>query len=159
MAARTISAELNVTHSFLISQLAKGFRLTIERDASAKLLIASLDYHTVKMAQAEGLDSLLMDLDREIGCHAEKKKGKAGRPRIKDEFSKLPVSSSRRSQLRNMQKGLCIYCSKPRVTGRMCLGHAVKTREDQRKRKHCGKRNKGARSYVLQQEVLTPNLL
>ena len=73
-------------------------------------------------------------------------------PRIKDEFTDLPVSYSRKQQLRRIRDGLCYRCGKTEpVQGRkLCPPCLVATRERARKREGYRRRIAGAVSYKLQ---------
>lgn len=44
---------------------------------------------------------------------------------IQDEFTDLPVSRQRKSQMRQKRDGRCTACGKPRVNATHCLYHAV----------------------------------
>lgn len=54
--------------------------------------------------------------------------------KIKDKFTKLPVSRQRKWQLRKQSKGLCILCGEPLATATYCLKHAIAHRELKRRR-------------------------
>ena len=60
-----------MTHHFIQQKLDRGHHLTISRDPGTKLLTANLDYHTVSVPEADGLESLLAGLDREAGYYME----------------------------------------------------------------------------------------
>jgi hypothetical protein len=70
--------------------------------------------------------------------------------RIKDQFSKLPISRQYRYQLRMRQAKRCIICGEPAVTEWKCLKHMVKARERQRKKLGLRRRLHNALSYRLQ---------
>src|SRR5258705_368124 len=53
-------------------------------------------------------------------------------PKIKDEFTDLPISRQRKKQLRWIKEGCCPLCGAPVTTDYHCLRHAVKNRERQR---------------------------
>ena len=72
---------------------------------------------------------------------------------IKDEFTDLPVSPQRKSQLRMERDGRCILCGEPPVGSGYCLKHWVERRERMRKSIGAKKRYKGALSYRLEQEM------
>jgi len=72
-----------------------------------------------------------------------------GRPKIQDEFTDLPVSRQRKSQLRRKRDGLCIICGQPQCSSRFCLKHLLATRERQRKNVGSIKRNR-SKSYQLE---------
>ena len=54
--------------------------------------------------------------------------------KIIDEFSHLPVSRQRKTQLRYKRDGKCMICGKPLATKYHCLKHAETVRERGRKR-------------------------
>lgn len=59
-----------------------------------------------------------------------------------------PMSRQRAYQLRHMEQGLCISCSKPALQGSVkCKRHARNTREGLRKRFGYRKRYRGSKSY------------
>jgi hypothetical protein len=70
---------------------------------------------------------------------------------IKDEFSDLPVCRGRKYQLRMERDGRCIICGESAVGPFYCLEHMVKVRERQRIRLGAKRRNKGSRSYRLEE--------
>ena len=73
---------------------------------------------------------------------------------IKDEFSDLPLSRQRRSQLRMQRDRRCVVCGKETAGGGMfCLKHWIERREQARRRTGTKKRWKGARSYRLEREM------
>jgi hypothetical protein len=72
---------------------------------------------------------------------------------IKDEFSDLPVSRQRKSQLRMQRDRRCILCGEPTVGVGYCLKHWVERRERVRRKRGNKKRWKGARSYRLERDM------
>jgi hypothetical protein len=72
---------------------------------------------------------------------------------IKDEFSDLPVSHQRKTQLRMQRDGRCIICGQPAVGPFLCLKHLIASRERMRKKTGAKKRLKGALSYRLEREM------
>ena len=72
------------------------------------------------------------------------------RKRIKDEFTRLPVSRQRKYQLRMKRDRRCTECGQPAVQGSRCLKHLVKARERQRKKRGLKRRYYGTLSYKLQ---------
>jgi hypothetical protein len=68
-------------------------------------------------------------------------------PRIIDEFTWLPVSATRRTQLRNRRDGICINCTVPCAPFLRCPKHQVVQREYQRRRYGFKRRNLNAKSY------------
>lgn len=59
-----------------------------------------------------------------------------------------PVSRQRAYQLRHMEAGLCISCSRPAIEGAVkCKKHLKATREGLRKRFSYRKRYRGSKSY------------
>jgi len=76
-----------------------------------------------------------------------------GWPKIIDEFTDLPVSPQRKTQLRMARARRCIICGKPAVMGRFCLKHRVKERERQRKRLGLKRRYYGTLSYRLEAQA------
>lgn len=53
---------------------------------------------------------------------------------IKDEFTALKVSRGRKWQLRHEKAGLCIKCSEPAVSSRLCKKHRVQDALNARKK-------------------------
>ncbi len=72
------------------------------------------------------------------------------RKRIKDEFTRLPVSRQRKYQLRMKRDRRCTECGQPAVQGSRCLKHLVKARERQRKKRGLKRRYHGTLSYRLE---------
>lgn len=60
---------------------------------------------------------------------------------IQDEFTDLPVSKQRKTQLRNKRDGKCQTCGKPLFSTMYCEKHHIAHHERQRKRKGCVSRN------------------
>ena len=75
---------------------------------------------------------------------------KAMRPRIEDEFTKLPISRQRKYQLRMQRDKRCTECGAQAMEGSRCLEHLVKARERQRKKRGLKRRYYGTLSYKLQ---------
>jgi hypothetical protein len=73
------------------------------------------------------------------------------RPKIKDEFSDLPVSRQRKYQLRMQRDNRCITCGAPAVQGSRCLKHLTQVREHMRKILGAKRRYKNSMSYRLKQ--------
>jgi hypothetical protein len=44
---------------------------------------------------------------------------------IQDEFTPLPISRGRKWQLRHAKAGLCMKCSRPAVSSRLCEKHCI----------------------------------
>ena len=72
------------------------------------------------------------------------------RKRIKDEFTRLPVSRQRKYQLRMKRDRRCTECGQPAVQGSRCLKHLVKARERQRQKRGLKRRYHGTLSYRLE---------
>ena len=90
----------------------------------------------------------------------EMKRGRAKKRstrKIHDEFTDLPVSRQRKSQLRRQRDGLCIICGQPQSSSHDCLKHFLAARERQRNRQGSVRRNFGSKSYQL--EALGPAAL
>jgi hypothetical protein len=68
-------------------------------------------------------------------------------PVIQDEFTALPVSERKKTELRRRRDGLCVLCGQPVVTKVYCLAHAEANREQYRKLNPNARRNLNARSY------------
>jgi len=75
--------------------------------------------------------------------------------KIKDDFTKLPISRQRKYQLRMKRDGRCISCGEPTVEGVFCLKHCVERRERTRKKIGAKRRWKGALSYRLEEMKAT----
>lgn len=73
------------------------------------------------------------------------------RKRIKDEFTRLPVSRQRKYQLRMKRDRRCTECGQPAVQGSRCLKHLVKARERQRQKRGLKRRYHGTLSYRLEE--------
>lgn len=63
-------------------------------------------------------------------------------PKIIDEFSHLPVSHQRKTQLRYGRDGKCIICGGVLATKHHCLKHAEAARERQRQRTNAQRRSR-----------------
>jgi len=77
-------------------------------------------------------------------------KAETMRPRIEDEFTKMPISRQRKYQLRMQRDKRCTECGEPAAEGSRCLEHLVKARERQRKKRGLKRRYYGTLSYKLQ---------
>ena len=73
-----------------------------------------------------------------------------GRPKIRDEFTDLPVSRQRKYQLRMQRAKRCVICGEPAVMGRFCLNHGVKHREGARRRLGLKRRYYSTLGYRLE---------
>ena len=82
--------------------------------------------------------------------HKFRSKEQIMRPRIQDEFTKLPISRQRKYQLRMQRDRRCTECGQPAVQGSRCLKHLVKARERQRKKRGLKRRYYGTLSYKLE---------
>ena len=78
---------------------------------------------------------------------------------LKDQYTEAKLSRQRKYQLRHQDKGLCIYCAAPAVLGVLCLRHAIRVREDMRKRKKCKKRFFSSSYRMEQQEQMKQRVL
>jgi hypothetical protein len=74
--------------------------------------------------------------------------------KIIDEFSDLPVSPQRKTQLRNRRDGKCRTYGQPLSTKTLCLKHAKPMRERARLRIGAKRRNKGALTYRLARKLV-----
>ena len=73
--------------------------------------------------------------------------------RVIDEFSNLPVSRQRKTQLRYHRDGKCIICGQPSVTKTHCLKHAYAHRERERERNGRQRQNYSALDRLGQKEI------
>ena len=70
--------------------------------------------------------------------------------KIQDEFTNRKVSHQRKSQLRNVKKGLCKICGKPKITSSLCEFHRIQKAFNRKRRNikttksHCKFCGKGA---------------
>jgi hypothetical protein len=51
-----------------------------------------------------------------------------------DEFTALKISRERKWQLRHAKAGLCIKCSQPAISCRLCLKHRIQRALQERKK-------------------------
>ena len=72
------------------------------------------------------------------------------RNKIKDEFTRLPISRQRKYQLRMKRDKRCTECGAPAAQGSRCVKHLVKARERQRKKHGLKRRYRSTLSYQLQ---------
>jgi DNA-binding transcriptional regulator GbsR (MarR family) len=75
------------------------------------------------------------------------------RPRIKDEFTDLPISRQRKFQLRMDRDERCVVCGEPAVMRSRCLKHLVEERERQRRNRGWKGRYSNTRSYRLEAQA------
>ena len=71
------------------------------------------------------------------------------RPKIKDEFTEMPISRQRKYQLRKARDKRCTICGAPSEHGTLCINHLVYHREHGRK-KFGSKRRYNSLSYRLE---------
>ena len=73
----------------------------------------------------------------------KRRKRTYSRKLIKDEFTALKVSRGRKWQLRHEKAGLCIKCSEPAISSRLCKKHRIQSALNERKKLNSARPNKG----------------
>jgi hypothetical protein len=73
----------------------------------------------------------------------KKPKQTYSRKLIKDEFTPLKISRGRKWQLRHAKAGLCMKCSQPAISCRLCEKHRIQSALNARKKLNSAKPNKG----------------
>lgn len=73
----------------------------------------------------------------------KKPKRTYSRQLIKDEFTALNISRGRKWQLRHEKAGLCIKCSEPAISCRLCKKHRIQSALNEREKLNSPRPNKG----------------